>query len=537
MLRKILAYLYLITSLLAFYQCARRGTPTGGPKDESAPKLLRAEPKNFTSNFKGNKIKLYFDELVTLKDIQNQLIVSPPLKYQPLITPQGGASTSVEILLRDTLAKNTTYTLNFGQSITDYNEGNPSSFLSYVFSTGSYIDSLDLTGVVKDSYKANVDSFISVMLYKIDSSYTDSTVFKRPPNYITNTLDSAVIFNLKNLKKGKYALFALKDVAKNNIFNAGTDKIGFVKDTIQLPTDSTYILNLFKEKLAYAISVPSLVAKNRVLFGYSGNGGNIQIRSLTNLPDSVKTFVLKDREKDSLNYWFTPFDMDSILFEVTNKRLKIKDTFLVKNRAVGLDSLTIAPNQKGVLEPNKVLSFFINTPIIALDTTQIILLDKDSIPVLKHLKLDTIQNKIDLDFAVLPNEKYQLRMYPNLVSDIFDNTNDTLNYFYTTKSLADYGNLRLAIKGAEISYPIIVELLDNQETIQRSIYATKEQIFEFSNLEPSLYRIRIIYDSNKNKIWDTGNYIQGLQPERVIYYPGQIELRANWEKIEVFNLL
>ena len=226
MFRRILGYIFIILSITAFYQCARKGSPTGGPKDVTPPVLIRAEPENMSVNFKGNKIRLYFDELVKLEKVQEQLIVSPPLKYQPLLSPQGGANKFVEITIQDTLLENTTYTINFGQSVVDNNEGNPYPFLTYVFSTGDYIDSLELKGVVKDAFEKEADNFISVMLYNIDSSYTDSTIYKRPPNYITNTLDSSIVFTLKNLKEGTYALFAIKDQAKNNVFDQNTDKIG-----------------------------------------------------------------------------------------------------------------------------------------------------------------------------------------------------------------------------------------------------------------------------------------------------------------------
>ena len=151
MLRRILAYLFFLLTIVALMQCAKRGTPTGGPKDIAPPILVRSTPANMSINFKSNKIRLYFDELIKLKDVQEQLIVSPPLKYNLEISPQGGASKYVEIKIKDTLKANTTYTLNFGQSIQDNNEGNPSSFLTYVFSTGDYIDSLQVSGVVKDA--------------------------------------------------------------------------------------------------------------------------------------------------------------------------------------------------------------------------------------------------------------------------------------------------------------------------------------------------------------------------------------------------
>ena len=242
MLQRFLAGIFFFLIAVSIVQCGRRGgTLTGGPKDEAPPVLIKAEPENLTTNFKAKKIRLTFDEYIKLQDVQDQFIVSPPLKYRPEITPQGGVQKYVEIKIKDTLLPNTTYTLNFGQSVQDNNEGNPLSFLSYVFSTGDYIDSLEVLGVVKDAFNKGADDFVSVMLYEIDTAYTDSTIYKKPPNYITNTLDSTVIFNLKNLKEGKYAMFALKEEPRNNVFDQNSDKIAFLRDTITLPTDSTYL--------------------------------------------------------------------------------------------------------------------------------------------------------------------------------------------------------------------------------------------------------------------------------------------------------
>ncbi|WP_396636510.1 Ig-like domain-containing protein [Maribacter sp. R77961] len=537
MFRKILAYLFIFLMAFASYQCANRGTPTGGPKDETPPILTRAEPENMTVNFKSKKIRLYFDELVKLKDVQEQLIVSPPLKYPPLLSPQGGANKYVEITLKDTLLENTTYTLNFGQSIVDNNEENPNSFLSYVFSTGDYIDSLELAGVVKDAFNKDADDFISVMLYKIDSSYTDSTLYQKPPNYITNTLDSTVIFRLKNLKEGKYALFAVKDEAKDNIFNQKTDKIGFTKDTINLPTDSIYLLTLFKEIPDYGAAVPSLAAKNRISFGYYGEGTDVMINSISIIPDTVKTTVLKEYDKDTLNYWFTPFEMDSLVFTVTNDALKVIDTFTVKNRKVGVDSLRLTPSQIGNLDFGKKFSIAVNTPIVVLDTSKIKMIAKDSTAVTYSIKLDSVANKLNFDFMVEPNENYKIELLPGAIQDFFEETNDTINYSLSTKSLADFGNLSLNLNGTNISYPLIVQLTNEKGKTEREIYATGPQVFDFNNLDPGKYMVRIIFDENGNKQWDTGNYLKNIQPEKVSYYPSLIEMRANWEKIETFNLI
>ena len=331
-LKKLLNLLFVCLTVFAFFQCARRGNPSGGPKDITPPVLLNANPDNLTTNFKAKTIVLKFDEYIKLEDVQNQLIVSPPLKYIPEIKPQGGASKTVEITFKDTLKPNTTYTINFGQSIVDNNEGNPNSFLTYVFSTGDYIDSLTLKGAVKDAFERRAEEFISVMLYEIDTAYNDSTIYKYPPNYITNTLDSLPVFELKNLKAGEYKLFALKDEGKNNVFDQNADKIGFLEDTITLPTDSIYLLNLFKEIPDFKAITPSQAAKNKILFGFTSIDSSIKINTLSKLPDSVKTMILPEKDKDTLNFWLTPTDVDSIVFEVAHERLKFSDTFTLKTR-------------------------------------------------------------------------------------------------------------------------------------------------------------------------------------------------------------
>lgn len=535
MVQRILGFLFLILSVSALVQCARRGAPSGGAKDITPPKLVKAEPQNMSINFNTNEIRLYFDEYVKLKDIEKQLIVSPPLKYPPLISPQGSANKYVEIILKDTLKENTTYTFNFGQSIIDNNEGNPLSYFTYVFSTGDYIDSLTVSGVVKDAFNKNADTFISIMLYEIDSAYTDSTIYRQPPNYITNTLDSTPIFHLKNLKEGKYAMFGLKDEAKNNIFNQKVDKIAFIKDTVNLPTDSIYLLTMFKEIPNYSISVPNYAANNKIIFGYQGNGKDITIRTLSNIPDTVKTKITKERDKDTLNYWFTPFKADSLVFTVTNTKERLIDTFTVKTKKAGMDSLMVQPNQRGSLEFGSPFYIGTNTPISRMDSSKIRMARKDSSMVKFMTVLDTVGNKIDFDFEVAANEDYTIELLPGAITDFFETENDTISIKLVTKSYADFGNLRLTLDGA-VNYPLIVQLTDEKGATIKELFANENQTFEFTNIKPAKYLIRVIYDSNGNQKWDTGNYLQRIQPEKVTYYPNVLEVRANWELEQTFTL-
>ena len=233
--------LFILFTILLYVNCARTGRPDGGPKDEEAPLFVTANPPYETVNFNEKVVKIEFNEFIKLKNINKQFVVSPPMKNPPLITPQGTASKSIKIEILDTLQPNATYIFNFGNAVEDNNEGNKLENFKYVFSTGSYIDSLKTSGFVKDAKSTKKIENINVLLYRIDSSFNDSIIYKKKPNYITSTLDST-LFNFTNLHKCNYLMIALKESANDYIFNPVTDKIGFIKDTIQLPRDSI-ILN------------------------------------------------------------------------------------------------------------------------------------------------------------------------------------------------------------------------------------------------------------------------------------------------------
>lgn len=534
-MRKITGLIFILLSLFALVQCAKRGSPSGGEKDLEGPELIKAFPSNLSVSFKGQKIKLLFDEYVQLKDVQSQLVVSPPLKYNPEIKPQNRASKVLEIILKDTLQENTTYSFNFGQSIVDFNEGNPNDYLSYVMSTGPFIDSLQMAGIVDDALNAEADRYVSVMLYRVDSTYNDSTVYKKQPNYITNTLDSLIVFKLKNLSAGKYAMVALKDENNNTLFDQSQEKIGFLDRFIEIPKDSFIGIKMFKEIPNYRAVKPKLEAANKITFGYSGLAKDIEIKAWTNIPDSVKTRILKERGKDSLNFWFTPYEVDSLNFFVKHIPTQKVDTFTVKTRKIKADSLVITAEKRGNVPFSKPYYLEVNTPIHKLNEAQIFITDKDTLSVPFTAFIDSLENKMGLRFEVKPAQRFRIQMFPGAIEDLFENKNDTISYELATKPLEAYGTLRLQLKTTSSSQ-MIVQLTDEKEVVLREQIGTPSTEFFFEHLEPLNYKLRVIYDGNKNGIWDTGNYLKRIQPEPVSYFPELLEVRANWEFEETFIL-
>jgi len=367
------------------------------------------------------------------------------------------------------------------------------------------------------------------MLYEVDSTFNDSTIYKKPPTYITNTLDSMTTFQLTNLKAGKYMLLAIKDIGNNNLFNQKTDKIAFIKDFIEVPTDSMFELKMFKEVNDYRAVNLALVSKNRIVFSYEGNAENkAEIEILSDIPEDFRYIISKEKEKDSLNYWFTPFETDSLLFKITHPT-KI-DTFKVRIKDLYRDSLQIKPLNSNEALFDKPYIISSNIPLVKRDPSRIFLIDNDSISVDFNTEIDTLKNELNLSWEVQPSQNYRLQLLPGALEDFYGNTNDTLNYFPRSKEYSDYASIGVTLQNIS-SYPVIIQLTDAAgELITQKYVESEEPIHQFEYLKPSNYLVRVIFDTNKNGKWDTGIYLKKQQPERISYYPDMIELRANWEE-------
>lgn len=519
--------------------CAKRGSITGGLKDTIPPVLISSTPKNYSTNFTGNEITLVFDEYIKLKNTNKQLIISPPMKNEPLITPTN-VSKFITLHIRDTLQPNTTYSFNFGQSIADNNEGNSLNQFKYVFSTGPHIDSLTLNGRIKDAYEKNVDNFVSVMLYEVNDKFKDSVIYKDFPRYITNTLDSLRTFKFENLKAGKYLLVALKDKGSNNKFNPKDDKIGYLKNYITVPSDTIYELELFKETLPLKTFKPIQASGNRLLLPYEGkqNFKNSKPKIvLKHNTDVLETIITQFPKKDSLQVWYKPFSnlkVDSLSLEVDKDKYNKKFTFKIKD--LKKDTLAIKPVQSGLINFRDRFTLETETPLVKFDKSKIRLINKDSTAVEFTTEYDEFDQKLYVDFKKEPSEKYKITFFPGALTDFYEKPNDTLSYKLTTKELSDYGNLILNLKNVK-RFPIIVELTNKKgDNVLASAYSEKETRISFDLVAPEVFTIRVIYDDNKNKLYDTGSFLNKTYSEEVYYYQQEFDVRANWDRDETIDL-
>ncbi|WP_346883202.1 Ig-like domain-containing protein [uncultured Algibacter sp.] len=510
---------------LVSINCANRGTPDGGPKDVTPPTIVKSEPENYSTNFNGKEIKIYFDEYIKIKDLQKQLIISPPMKTQPDITPLGSASKYITIKIYDTLQPNTTYAFNFGNSITDNNEGNPYPYYRYVLSTGNYIDSLNVKGNIVDALKKQPETFVNVALYEVDSTFTDSIIYKDVPKYITNTLDSVTTFSIENIKSGKYMLMALKDGNGDNKFQQKTDQVAFHKNYIEVPTDSTYTLRLFSENLDFKATRPKLLSGEKIAFGYEGDYKDMAIKMRSETPAEFEYRITKDPKTDSLNYWYKPrLKVDSLLFKVVSQPTFEKD-YTVRISEQKRDSLVVSALPSGTIGNNEPLKISGSTPLVGFDVSKISIVDKDTLNISFTTDFDSLNNTYAFKFDKTEDNRYNMQVLPEAFTDFFDDKNDTLNFSINTRKASDYGYARFTLINAK--YPLIIQLTDAKGDVQVEQSVTKEGNIDFLDLLPGTYFIRVIHDENGNKKYDTGNYLKKLQPEKVSHFK-EVDIRANW---------
>ncbi len=534
---KKLSIIVLVLWVISSTHCAKRGTPTGGLKDSIPPVLVSANPALNKINFDAEKVVMVFDEYVKLNDIANQLIVSPPMEKSAYkILPEGTVSKKVEIRFIAPPRDNTTFTFNFGEAIEDFNENNPLPFFSYTFSTGDYLDSLRLSGTVKDAYALDSLDRVSIHLYPIDSTFTDSTIFLQKPLYVGNTLDS-IYFNLQSLAPGKYEFIAIKDVGKNYLFDQAVDLIGFFEEPIELPQDSLMFPILFKEVPNFRWGRPKMINDHHLEFGYFGDVTDKAVIFTEDFEQKGQGFFTRDREKDTLHYWFLPQkELDSIV--VALEEIDSMRPLVIKPFKPVLDSLIlkVVPKNRNILHFLDSLKIESNLPITEVNNEFIQIFDIDTLEVPFTSSIDPNKDKVYLDFKKIQNDKYRIQLLPNAITNFLGETNDTILHTVRTRSIEDYGTLFLTVKRKDETMPYFFELIDKKGKTIRKVNQNSDNTYKLDYLIPKEYQIRFVKDRNGNGRWDTGNYLEKRQAEEVVYLSDYLVLRANWDLIESFTI-
>lgn len=522
--------------------CARQGSPTGGPKDETPPVFLTADPDTLATNVDVNLKEAFinFDEYVLLKEYSKNVVVSPSFQIPPIVTPQALAKKFISIKFQEPLLPNTTYSFNFGYAIQDFNENNILSNFQYVFSTGSFIDSLKVAGRVNSSYDFKLPEKILVGLYKVDENYKDSVVLKDKPYYITR-VDKEGNYLLNYLASGKYKLIAFEDKVENVKYDYGKERFAFHNEIIDLNENQQANLNLFNQNPDYR--KPEATTKQEGLIAFQLTGAKEEVKITSISKEFKSAYIQRFPRQDSVNFWFNP-KIDSIEgrsakinFKVEHKD-KIDTISALYSKSKTDHKLEFKALNDQKLAPNKNFRVEANVPIKTINLSKIFMF-KDTIEVPFKVTIDSINPKIiNFAFDKKLDESFEANIYPDAFVDVLGEKNDTLAYPIKMGVRGDFGHLKLTLQNAPTK-PFILQFLKHDKdfsVIDEINSPANKNYFEFNFIDPGEYLFRLLVDENENGKWDSGDFLSGQQPEPIYLYPEVIKTRAMWDSAETWVL-
>jgi len=538
------SYLVLVFLLVA---CARQVPLTGGLKDLDAPQLVTSQPANKALNFNDQKIVIEFDEYIKQENLLNQLIITPRIEgtYKTKLNKN-----ILTLDFEEPFDSATTYTLNFREGIKDITEGNVPPNLKFVFSTGSYLDSISISGTVRNLLTQETLEDITISLYRPDDTVT---VFNGTPQYLAKT-DKDGKYALQNIKNGNYLIYAINDDNQNLKLETRTESYGFLSEA-QTLQDSTANLNfqllaLDNRDITLISSRP--VGKNFDIFfnkslkDYRVTNPNPNLASnLIEDNRNLRIYKKGDLAADSIAFQFQAFDslgqsIDTLIYARFQESDRKSPNL---NANVNLKDQAVDKRFTGQIKFNK--------PIGSIDTNQI-MIRFDSLNAIKvpdsmlSINNTSILLSIDME-AITANDSllnswkdpFQLLIPKGSIFSVEQDTVPDLSRDLSFKNPEEYGILAGSISTSYESF--LLELTDDKfERVQHIIYtASSPRTFLFKGVQPGDYSLRAFIDLNSNGVWDPGNINEAIPPEpvKVLNHPNvgmeKITIRANWEQRDV----
>jgi hypothetical protein len=585
-MKKTINILLLLSVLILFNQCAKEAAPTGGPKDFDPPVVLAEVPQNHSVNYTSKKAKIYFDEFVSLKNLQEELLISPPFERKPKFVVKGKR---LVITFLDSLPKDKTINLNFYNAIVDVNESNALSNYQYVFSTGSEIDTSFIDGRLLDAQTGDPIEKKLVFAYE---NFNDSIVSRKLPSYIARTNKDG-IFVINNLGKGPYKLFSVLDKNRNDLFDQSSEPIAFntdsifpriewttMMDTVKL-VDSIIVANndtLYRDSVVikkvqvsklkpfqlrvftedykkHYLANATRERKYLLSLGFNRDIDTIgyELNILSPTPQNPKWYREQYVEKDSILIWITDstlYNADSIYCSLSFPYTDTSNNIITRtdsiyflydfNKVATADTSLVLKNnlRKSKLDIDTVFKIEFSEPIKSYDPDKIYLKIRPDTAFIDHeYILEFAEDSLSMIVRYQQDllSQYKFIADSNAFTGIFGNINDSLVMNYPYYQFENYGNLILTID--TLPQNSIFRLYNKAGNLTRSIKPDRKGTIEFKQLPPDEYKLKVLLDANQNGKWDTGNYYKKIQPELVIAFPAAIPIKENWDTEQAWQLI
>lgn len=536
--------LFLLVFAFLLQSCARVGSPVGGAKDSLAPKFLSSNIDSSRVNVPRDikQLRIDFDEYITLKDINKNLNISPPIKNITRIVPSNIANKFILIQWKDTLQANTTYNFNFGNSIADNNEANILRYYNFAFSTGDKLDDLYVSGDVREALsikKASENKFV-VGLYQVK----DTINYRQKPYYITKVDDDGY-FELNYLAAGKYKIIAFEDENGNSIYDAGKEKVGFQKDPVVVEKSVSGLnLKLYPSKKPVKY-LEMKEAPGGVLMTFEGKPNEVTVKPLN---EKIKEYKVTHAPKsDSVRIWFDAVKSD--VGQTTNENLKFgynagvgkKDSLYNASlfyRYNAKNAMDINSDNGGaMLPPREDFKILSNYYVDKINTDKwIFRVAGDSLNTVpftaKISEKNPYQILVNADF--ISGKKYQLTIPKETVSSFFAKNYQSKRFDFEVDKVENFGSLKFILQNAPKS-SYWLQLLDSSDKVLFQKY-TKGSEVKFDILKPGEYIVRILVDNNENGFWDEADFQnETFAEDSYIYYKTAI-VRPLWDSNENWDL-
>jgi uncharacterized protein (DUF2141 family) len=536
-MKNVLAFLFvgLLAANLLLQSCAQMASPPGGKKDTLAPKILNSSPLHKSKNFKGKKIELVFNEYINVRNLNQELLITPNVgTYQTKLKPTGLA-----LQLDSALKENTTYTFNFRNAIEDMSERNIGKNIKLVFSTSQNIDSLVIQGKVKSLQQNMALENVLVALYPFSDTLR---IDKTKPYYFTKT-DTSGIYVLENVAAGKYYMAAFQDLNNNLLYNSSKEPVDFISEPfLTLSKNEKQNFNIaLQNQDPLKIAKTTSTAKT-VLYDFNRGIKEIKFDKDPKLSiayqienaHSLRFYAQKLEKKDTL--FITALIKDSVNrdYKIPLK-IKFRELTTKEKPSKSTMPLSILPTSGKYLSPEDSLLIILPKPVVAWDSKRIqFITGPDELVLLpdEAYSWNDVSNRLRINRAYLPlREKFDLSIEKGAFVGIENDTSDAFRQNFQFQDLEQYGIMEGGIK--DVTGKFIFQLIS---TVNNLI--AYEQIsngeFSFLHVEPGQYIVRVIHDKNQNGYWDIGNFITKTKPEPIYYLPGKIKLKANFQLTDLW---
>lgn len=506
--------------------CAQVKPPTGGQKDTQPPTIVSAEPAPFSTNVQTETVEIVYDEYVRLSGVRDQLLISPPMEEAPEVLLKGARK--LVMTFKEPLKDNTTYTINFGQAISDNNEGNVLEENVFLFSTGSYIDSLQISGLIT---QAKTDLPCASCLAMLHVSMEDSAIFSQKPYYISRT-DEMGRFVLPHLKEGEYRLYGLEDTDGDLKYDRGeqvaawgepislplVDSVGFaLRSYVEAPVEQ-YLKAAVPDKQRQSITMTFALPLDTFIYEPVGESPR---------PQTVLTY---DRP-DSLRMWFSPLTSDEPISLVIYDGELLLDTVEIRTdrRSLELDSIKV---EKPVLaHDSTTMRIDLSAPLSAVDSSKILLL-ADSMPVAFGASLSR-PDRILLSAEWMQGTRYSLTFAPGALTQVVGPTNDSLVFDVNCPVTDRLSDVSISVTDSSTVRRILILSSAGKKLATRTEYRLEVPlaggVVTQRRIPPGSYGLKMLYDANDNGRWDTGELLSGRRPELIESHREELNLKPGWE--------